>query len=557
MCGILAIFGSNLAAGEARQRALQLSSRLRHRGPDWNGIVQVGPESKQVLAHERLSIVDLDSGAQPLHNKEKTIFLTINGEIFNHRQLRKTHLKSEYEFLTESDCEILIPLYRDYGDLFPNHLDGQFAFVLYDQTTDTYIAGRDHIGICSMYIGWADDGSVWFASEMKALKDNCSKIQPFPPGFVYTSKSKDFKPWYIPAWYDEKYLPTLGFEESKKEIRLKLENAVKKQLMSDVPYGVLLSGGLDSSLIASIASRLCRKRVEDDQASEAWWPRLHSFSVGLKGAPDLYYAQQVTDFLGTVHHEYHFTVQDGLDAIRDLVYKLETYDITTIRASTPMYLMSRKIKAMGVKMVLSGEGSDELFGGYLYFHNAPNAREFFEETVKRVKGLHKSDCLRADKSTMSWGLELRVPFLDREFVDAVMSIDPEYKLCHKNERKIEKHIIRAAFDDKEHPYLPDAILWRQKEQFSDGVGYSWIDGLKEYTSNHVSDEDFAKRAERFPHDTPPTKEAFYYRCIFEELFPQKTCMETVQFWVPNTRWGGVAADPSGRAQKVHVSTIVK
>eukprot|EP01097_Dermamoeba_algensis_P004330 TRINITY_DN2855_c0_g1_i1.p1 TRINITY_DN2855_c0_g1~~TRINITY_DN2855_c0_g1_i1.p1 ORF type:complete len:557 (-),score=156.29 TRINITY_DN2855_c0_g1_i1:103-1773(-) len=552
MCGILAILGSSVEPTAARERALKLSARLRHRGPDWNGIVQVGPAQKHILAHERLSIVDLDSGAQPLVDESHRVYLTVNGEIFNHTTLKKNVVKN-YKFLTESDCEVIIPLYLQFGQDFVQHLDGQFAFVLYDSQTDEYIAARDHIGICSMYIGWADDGSVWFASELKALKEDCTKIEPFPPGQIYSSKTKGFRTWYHPSWYDEKLIPSLGFEDSKRKIRELLESAVKKQLMSDVPYGVLLSGGLDSSLIAAITSRLCRKRIEDEGKSEAWWPRLHSFSVGLRGAPDLKFAQEVATFLGTVHHEYHFTVQDGFDALRDLIWKLETYDITTIRASTPMYLMSRKIKAMGVKMVLSGEGSDELFGGYLYFHNAPNREEFHEETVRRVKGLHKSDCLRADKSTMSWGLELRVPFLDREFVDMVMNIDPQFKLCGNNDRKIEKYILRTAFDDKEHPYLPDNILWRQKEQFSDGVGYNWIDGLKAYTEQRVTDEAFAQRAERFPHDTPPTKEAFYYRTIFEELFPQRTCERTVAYWIPNTKWGGVGSDPSGRAQKVHLA----
>jgi len=548
MCGILAIFSYQGDMDEIRKRALILSKKLRHRGPDWNGIKVSG---RNVLCHERLAIVGIDSGAQPLVGGEgDKIVLCVNGEIYNHKKLKEM-LTVEYEFKTYSDCEVIIPLYIQFGEDCVKYLDGKFSFTLYDGIKNQYFATRDPIGVTSLYQGWASDGSVWFASEMKALNEDCQKIEPFEPGTVYSSEKGKYR-LYNPIWWNPDYLPPAGAPDLQL-LREKLEQAVVKRLMCDVPYGVLLSGGLDSSLIASIACRHARKRVEDDEQTEAWWPRLHSFSVGLPGAPDLKFAAEVAKFLGTAHHEYHFTLQEGIDAVHDVIYHLETYDITTIRASTPMYLLSRKIKALGVKMVLSGEGADEVFGGYLYFHQAPNPVEFHKETVQRVKNLHTSDCLRAHKSTLAWGVEARVPLLDKEFLDVAMTIDPEAKFCRDG--RIEKHVLRSAFDTKENPYLPDSILWRQKEQFSDGVGYSWIDTLREYATSQVTDAQFGAAAITYSFNTPATKEAYYYRSIFHTLFPQPTCALTVMKWIPRSDWG-CSSDPSGRAQKVHTQSYL-
>ena len=425
-------------------------------------------------------------------------------------------------------------------------LDGDFAFVIFDGKN--YLAARDPIGVASLYMGKGRDGSVWFASEMKCLHEDCEEITAFPPGQLYSSRTKQFRSYYNPPWFSD-VVPRTPIDY--KLLRDTLEKAVVKRLMCDAPYGVLLSGGLDSSLIAAITKRHARIRVEDGK-SEAWWPRLHTFAVGLKGAPDLKYAAQVADFLGTAHHECHFTVHEGLDAVSDVIHHLETYDVTTIRASTPMYLLTRKIKAFGVKMVLSGEGSDEIFGGYLYFHSAPNADELHKECVSRVKWLHYADCLRANKSTMAWGVEVRVPFLDKDFLDVAMSIDPKEKMCAPG--RIEKYILRKAFDTPEDPYLPASVLWRQKEQFSDGVGYSWIDSLKEWTEKQVTDAQMSAAKTTFPYDTPTTKEAYYYRSVFEMHFPERVCLTTVKRWVPRLDWG-CSADPSGRAQKVHVAAV--
>lgn len=552
MCGILAILGSAMPADEMRRVALLASAKIRHRGPDWSGVYQHG---NNILCHERLAIVGLDNGAQPLLNKEKTLALSVNGEIYNYPSLLES-LSPKYTFQTHSDCEPILYLYQEHGDDCVKYLRGDFAFVVYDATTGDYIAARDPIGVFPLYVGYHKDGSIWFSSELKALKSDCATVEAFPPGSYYSSKTKSFQRYYTPTWWDESSIPkapeapTPSTSESLKYLRESFEAAVVRRMMCDVPYGVLLSGGLDSSLVASIVSRHAENRTEDQERSKAWWPRLHSFCIGIQGAPDLIAGKKVADFLGTVHHEFYFTVQEGIDALRDVIYHLETYDVTTIRASTPMYFLSRKIKAMGVKMVLSGEGSDEIFGGYLYFHLAPNADEFHKELVKRVKNLYKFDCLRANKSTSAWGLEVRVPFLDQEFLDVAMGVNPIEKVCGKG--RIEKWVLRKAFDTPEKPYLPDDILWRQKEQFSDGVGYSWIGGLKEHAEKSVSDELMAKAAEVFPYDTPDTKEAYYYRQIFAELYPEESSAKTVSHWTPT--WGA-SKDPSGRCQGggVHVA----
>eukprot|EP01027_Heterolobosea_sp_BB2_P001343 GEZU01002051.1.p1 GENE.GEZU01002051.1~~GEZU01002051.1.p1 ORF type:complete len:560 (-),score=192.23 GEZU01002051.1:61-1740(-) len=558
MCGIFAIFGSTeLTNGDLRRKALACSRLLRHRGPDWSGIYAI---DNNVLCHERLAIIDLENGAQPLFNEDRTISLTVNGEIYNHIQLREELEKDgKHAFRTRSDCEVILHLYEEHGpEKALNLLSGDFAFALYDANKKTFLAARDPIGVVPLYIGYHKDGSIWFASELKSLKDDCERFESFLPGHYYIGEITDSgkirgrtERYWKPEWLmHPENIPTAPADLDK--LREALEEATIKRMMSDVPYGVLLSGGLDSSLIASIASRHAERRVEEKERTRAWWPRLHSFCIGLKGAPDLIAAKAVADFLGTVHHEFHFTVQEGIDALPDVIYHLETYDVTTIRASTPMYFLARRIKAMGVKMVLSGEGSDEVFGGYLYFHRAPNAEEFHKETVRRVANLHKFDCLRANKSTSAWGLEVRVPFLDKDFLDVAMTVDPAGKLCSKD--KIEKHLIRSAFDTKDKPYLPESVLWRQKEQFSDGVGYSWIDGLKEYAEMEISDEELAKAAEVFPFDTPTTKEAYLYRRIFESKFPERSAAETVSHWVPT--WGA-HTDPSGRVQAVHAQAIVK
>jgi len=556
MCGILAILNSKEEPSKLRRRALGLSSRLRHRGPDWSGVfVSEGA----ILTHERLAIVGLENGSQPLLNEDQTIALTVNGEIYNHLELREKLIASgKHTFSTHSDCEPILHLYEDHGDDFINQLSGDFAFVVYDSKSKSYLAARDPIGVVPLYIGWAKDGSVWFSSEMKALKDDCYKFQPFPPGHYYSSKTQDFVRYYKPNWIQDVVPEAKSEEETLLAIRHSFEKAVVSRMMSDVPYGVLLSGGLDSSLVASIVSRHAEQRIEDDEKSRAWWPRIHSFCIGLKDAPDLKAARDVSKYLDTVHHEYHFTVQEGIDALPDVIKHLETYDVTTIRASTPMYFLSRKIKAMGVKMVLSGEGSDEIFGGYLYFHNAPDAAEFHKECSRRIQALHNFDCLRANKSTAAWGVEVRVPFLDKHFIDVAMDVDPAFKVCRDAEGKprMEKHVLRKAFEVKpgERAYLPESVLWRQKEQFSDGVGYSWIDGLKDYAEAEVSQEEFDQRETLFPDDTPTTKEAFLYRKMFESIYPGKECQETVAHWVPT--WGA-SSDPSGRAQKIHLETTEK
>ncbi|KAI9095277.1 asparagine synthase [Phlyctochytrium arcticum] len=582
MCGIFAVFGCQEGGNSLRTKAVKLSKKIRHRGPDWSGVTVCG---NNILCHERLAIVGVESGAQPLTNVDESIVLTVNGEIYNHVTLRKL-LKKEHTFKTNSDCEIILHLYEEMGVDLLQHLDGMYSFVLYDKKKDIYLAARDHVGITTLYQGWrSQDNSVWFSSEMKCLNEDCDRIIAFPPGHYYSSETGKTTEYYKPEWYSDiaRGLPSLDEENAQMTaeeegqmytaVRAALEKSVKKRLMSDVPYGVLLSGGLDSSLIASIAMRMRRRAAVEDAgptngsaldadddddirsaiSSSSAFPRLHSFSIGLPGSPDLAAAQRVATFLGTVHRAFTFTVEEGLDAIAEVIEHLETYDVTTVRASTPMYLLSRKIKAMGVKMVLSGEGADEIFGGYLYFHSAPTAQALHHETITRIQNLHTSDCLRANKSTMAWGLEARVPFLDRAFLDVCMQKVPaNHKLTQRApyHHKLEKHTLRKAFDTPEDPYLPDDILWRQKEQFSDGVGYSWIDSIKAYAEKHVSEEQLASAHKRFQKDTPTTKEAYWFREVFENKFPQPACLESVVRWIPRKDWG-CPEDPSGRAQKSH------
>jgi len=539
MCGILAILEASGEVNEKRKRALACVSKLRHRGPDWSGTYVQG---RNIFCHERLSIVDVEHGAQPLLNKDKTVVLVVNGEIYNHKELEKG-LTKPHQFLTSSDCEVILYLYEEEGDNFLDKIQGDFAFVVSNGTD--FLAARDPIGVCPLFIGYGSDGSTWFASELKALQDDCERFETVPPGYYYTSKTRKFEPYYKPAYYRD-IVPSEPVNYVK--LRESFELSVKRRLMCDVPYGVLLSGGLDSSLVAAVASRFAEKRTEDELKTRAWWPRLHSFCIGVtKNSPDMIAAREVAKFLNTVHHEFEFTVQEGLDALEHVIYHIESFDVTTVRASTPMFLLARRVKAVGVKMVLSGEGSDEIFGGYLYFHQAPDAKSFYEETARRVKLLHTSDCLRANKSTAAWGVEVRVPFLDKDFLDVSMGIDPKDKMCP--EGKIEKYILRKAFDDPTNPYLPHSILWRQKEQFSDGVGYSWIDTLKETAEKEISDADFARRAELFPEETPDTKEGIFYRKIFDKLFPHPSARQSVKRWTPT--WGK-SKDPSGRAQKNHV-----
>jgi asparagine synthase (glutamine-hydrolysing) len=554
MCGIVGVFDLKQESQKLRPQVLKMSKRLRHRGPDWSGIYC---GDKAILAHERLSIVDVQSGKQPLYNKEKTNVLAVNGEIYNHQELRE-QLNGSYEFLTKSDCEVILALYKKKGIELIEDLNGIFAFALYDEEKDFYFIARDHIGIIPLYMGWDQYGNFYVASELKALEGFCNKIQEFMPGHYMTSdKPGELIRWYSRDW--EKYEAVKDNPTSIEDLRDALERAVHRQLMSDVPYGVLLSGGLDSSVVSAVAKKYAAKRIENHDESDAWWPQLHSFAVGLEGSPDLAAARKVADHIGTVHHEIHFTVQEGLDAIRDVIYHLETYDVTTIRASTPMYLMARVIKSMGVKMVLSGEGADELFGGYLYFHKAPNGEAFHEETVRKMSKLHMYDCLRANKSLAAWGVEGRVPFLDKEFIDVAMRINPDDKLIRNG--RIEKWVIRKAFED----YLPQEVAWRQKEQFSDGVGYSWIDTLKELTNERISDEQLATAKYRFPVNPPMTKEEYYYRTIFEEHFPSDSAASCVPS-VPSVACSTPEAlawdeslrssnDPSGRAVKnVHVQS---
>lgn len=550
MCSIFGILDIKSDPKPLRTVALEMSKRLRHRGPDWSGIYS---SDKAILAHERLAIVGLNSGAQPLYSKDKKHVLAVNGEIYNHKDL-EADLSSDYEFQTDSDCEVILALYREKGAALLEDLNGIFAFALYDEENDEFLIGRDHIGIIPLYHGYDEHGNYYVASEMKALVPVCKTISEFPPGHFYSSKQAEPTRYYVRDWIE--YNAVKDNLTSKEDLTQALEDAVKRQLMTDVPYGVLLSGGLDSSITSAVAKRFAAMRIEDDEKSEAWWPQLHSFAIGLEGAPDLIAARDVADKLGTVHHEMTYTIQEGLDAIRDVIYHIETYDVTTIRASTPMFLLGRKIKAMGIKMVLSGEGADEIFGGYLYFHKAPNAKEFHEETVRKLLALNMFDCARANKSLAAWGLEGRVPFLDKEFIDVAMRLNPQDKMCGNG--KMEKHILRECF---EH-YLPESIAWRQKEQFSDGVGYNWIDTLKETAEAKVTDQQMETAQYRFPYNTPTTKEGYVYREIFEELFPLEDAAKCVPGG-PSVACSSAKAiewdesfqncvDPSGRAvQAVH------
>ena len=515
MCGIVGIFDIKEQSSELRKKALRMSQKIRHRGPDWSGIYC---GSHAILCHERLSIVDPQSGKQPLYSPDGKQVLAVNGEIYNHQQIRQ-ETASEYEYQTGSDCEVILALYRAHGINFLERLSGIFAFALYDEERDEYLIARDPIGVIPLYIGHDKDGKTYVASELKALEGFCDEYEPFLPGHYLYSREGVMRRWYTRDWMEYDAVKDNPADIDK--LRVGLQEAVKQQLMSDVPYGVLLSGGLDSSIVSAIAQKYAAKRVEDGGQTGAWWPRLHSFAVGLKGAPDLERARCVAEHIGTVHHEINYTIQEGLDAIRDVIYFTETYDVTTVRASTPMYLLARVIKSMGIKMVLSGEGADEIFGGYLYFHKAPSAQAFHEETVRKLSKLHWYDCLRANKSLSAWGVEGRVPFLDRDFLDIAMRLNPQAKMCPGD--VMEKKILRKAFADM----LPEEIAWRQKEQFSDGVGYSWIDTLKKITSEQVSDEQMAHAAERFPIHTPLCKEEYFYRSIFEEHFPSKSAALSV------------------------------
>lgn len=545
MCGIVSIFNIQEQTPELRQKALRMSQKIRHRGPDWSGIYTGG---SAILCHERLSIVDPESGKQPLFSSDKKQVLAVNGEIYNHQDIRRRYA-GKYQFQTGSDCEVILALYRDKGIDFLEDLSGIFAFALYDAERDEFLIARDPIGVIPLYIGYDDDGKVYVASELKALEGQCDRYEPFLPGHYYWSREPGMKRYYKRDWFS--YDAVKDNSASVADIHDALEAAVKRQLMSDVPYSVLLSGGLDSSVISAIAEKFSERRIEDDDKERAWWPRLHSFAVGLKGAPDLAKAKLVADYIGTVHHEINYTIQEGLDAIRDVIYFIETYDVTTVRASTPMYLLARVIKSMGIKMVLSGEGADEIFGGYLYFHKAPSPKAFHEETVRKLSKLYMYDCLRANKSLSAWGVEGRVPFLDKEFLDVAMRTNPEAKMCPG--KTIEKRIVREAFANM----LPDEVAWRQKEQFSDGVGYSWIDTLKKITSDQVSDEQMAHAAERFPINPPRNKEEYYYRSIFAEHFPSDSAARSVPS-VPSVACSTAEAlawdeafknmnDPSGRA----------
>lgn len=545
MCGIVCVFDLKTDAQAIRPQILDMSKKVRHRGPDWSGMYY---GEKVLMAHERLAIVDPISGGQPLLSADKNLVLAVNGEIYNHKLLRN-RLQLPYDFQTESDCEIILALYREKGVDFLEHLSGIFAFALYDNENKTYLIARDHMGIIPLYMGWDQFGNFYVASELKALEGVCKKIEEFPPGHYLYSTDGVLTKWYRRDWTE--FDAVKNNEADIELLRKALEEAVHRQLMSDVPYGVLLSGGLDSSIISAIASKYAEKRIETEDQQKAWWPRLHSFAIGLKGSPDLAAAQTVANHLGTVHHTVHFSVQEGLDAIRDVIYHIETYDVTTVRASTPMYLLARVIKSMGIKMVLSGEGADEIFGGYLYFHKAPNAMAFHEETVRKLSKLHLYDCLRANKSLAAWGVEGRVPFLDKEFMDVAMRLNPSEKMTGNG--RIEKWVLRKAFEN----YLPENIVWRQKEQFSDGVGYNWIDSLKQLVSNIISDEELANAKFRFPINTPQTKEEYYYRSIFSEHFPSTSaalCVPSVPSVACSTpeaiAWDASfknMLDPSGRA----------
>lgn len=555
MCSIFGVLDLKTDPVELRKKALELSRLMRHRGPDWSGIYA---SDNAILAHERLSIVDVNNGAQPLYNAAHTHILAVNGEIYNHQALRQ-RFEGRYEFQTASDCEVILALYEEQGSAFLDELQGMFAFVLYDAEKNSYLIGRDHLGIIPLYMGYDEHGNFYVASEMKALVPVCRTIKEFPAGSYMSSDDGEIHSYYQRDWFEFDNVKENHTDAA--QLKEALEESVKSHLMSDVPYGVLLSGGLDSSVISAITKKFAARRVEDGERSEAWWPQLHSFAVGLEGSPDLKAAQEVANHLGTVHHEIHFTVQEGLDAIRDVIYHIETYDVTTIRASTPMYLMARKIKAMGIKMVLSGEGADEVFGGYLYFHKAPNAKEFHEETVRKLLALHMYDCARANKAMSAWGVEARVPFLDKKFLDVAMRLNPQDKMCGNG--KMEKYILRECFES----YLPTSVAWRQKEQFSDGVGYSWIDTLKETANQQISDQMLANAHFRFPYNTPNSKEGYLYREIFEELFPVPSAAECVPGG-PSVACSSAKAiewdesfkkmdDPSGRAVGVHQSAYQK
>ncbi len=545
MCGFVGVFDLKTKASDLRPGILEMSRKVRHRGPDWSGVFSC---EKAILSHERLSIVDPESGRQPLYSKDGKLVLAVNGEIYNHQEIRK-RIGDNYEFMTGSDCEVILALYREKGVDFMEDLSGIFAFALYDQEKDVYLVARDHLGIIPLYQGWDKSGNFYVASELKALEGVCSKIEEFLPGKYLFSPDGEVKTWYTRDWQSFEAVKDNGFDSA--ELRKALQDAVHRQLMSDVPYGVLLSGGLDSSVISAIAKKYAAYRIESQDTVQAYWPQLHSFAVGLTGSPDLAAAKKVANHIGTVHHEIHFTVQEGLDALRDVIYHLETYDVTTVRASTPMYLLARVIKSTGVKMVLSGEGADEVFGGYLYFHKAPDARAFHEETVRKLSKLHLYDCLRANKSLAAWGVEGRVPFLDKEFLDVAMRINPEEKMA-KNGR-MEKWILRKTFED----ILPESVAWRQKEQFSDGVGYNWIDSLKAMVSEKVTDEQMSTARFRFPINTPLSKEEYYYRTIFTEHFPSDSAASCVPS-VPSIACSSPVAlewdasfrnnaDPSGRS----------
>ena len=547
MCGITAILNVKEQTQELRKKALKMSQKIRHRGPDWRGIDCGG---SAILAHERLSIVDPESGGQPLYSPDRKQVLAVNGEIYNHQETRRLYA-GQYEFQTKSDCEVILALYKEKGIDFLEDISGIFAFVLYDEEKDEFLIARDPIGVIPLYIGYDDDGTIYVGSELKALEGFCQHYEPFLPGHYYWSREPGMKRYYKRDWME--YDAVKDNDASVSAIHDALESAVKRQLMSDVPYGVLLSGGLDSSVISAIAEKYSEMRIENDSRTKAYWPRLHSFAVGLKGAPDLAKAKLVADHIGTVHHEINYTIQEGLDAIRDVIYYIETYDVTTVRASTPMYLLARVIKSMGIKMVLSGEGADEIFGGYLYFHKAPDAKAFHEETVRKLSKLYLYDCLRANKSLSAWGVEGRVPFLDKEFLDVAMRTNPSAKMCPGS--VMEKKIVREAFSS----LLPEEVAWRQKEQFSDGVGYSWIDTLKQITSEAVSDEQMAHAAERFPINPPQNKEEYYYRSIFAEHFPSDSAAKSVPSEASVACSTAIALewdeafknmnDPSGRAVK--------
>lgn len=554
MCGIVCVFDLKTDAQELRPKVLKMSKKVRHRGPDWSGIYC---GEKSVMAHERLSIVDPESGGQPLYSKDRKLILAVNGEIYNHRDIRKQY-SGKYEFLTGSDCEVILALYRDKKEKFLDDMNGIFGFALYDEENDAYLVARDHIGIIPLYHGWDEFGNYYVASELKALEGQCKKIEEFPPGHYLYSKDGEIKRWHSREWID--YENVKNNPANIEDLKNALEAAVHRQLMSDVPYGVLLSGGLDSTITSALAKKFSGKRIETNDQKDAWWPQLHSFAIGLDGSPDLAAARKAAEEIGTIHHEIHYTIQEGLDAIRDVIYHIETYDVTTIRASTPMYLLARFIKSMGIKMVLSGEGADEIFGGYLYFHKAPNAEEFHKECVRKISRLNLYDCLRANKTLAAWGVEGRVPFLDKEFLDVAMRFNPEEKLA-KNGR-MEKWPLRKAFEDQ----IPASIAWRQKEQFSDGVGYGWIDTLKKVANDLVSDEMMKNAKFRFPINTPMSKEEYHYRTIFSEHFPSDQaaqCVPSVPSIACSTAealaWDASFrnnADPSGRAVKtVHLQGI--